>query len=229
MTEVTSNEVFSFLDSKGRDCFSLTPSNEGFLFQINKDIEYVDGVKFDACDILGGCRCQAFTMCEPSTECDCFTPYHCEDHDGLFRCFKPKACDAKPASASVLITFNKACVPTSLNSPPSCQESFEGLLAASLSTCVRGCRFDGSVRVLDDTRIVMDVRSANDVDDIIDCVNFQYVGAYDCFAVSAQEVAMTTSTSTTSTTTSTFTTSEFDTSVPTTSTFETSTASIFLD
>jgi len=205
LTETTYETVEQELNDMDLDCFTLKPSNSGFLFQLDGNDTYTAGVKFDHCNEFGGCRCQNFRECDDSEECDCFTPYLCEDNDERYRCFDFESCEYSAARSAVVVEFNKPCVPTIFNSAPGCETPFEQDLGASLATCVRDCRFDDNILVVEDTRIYIGVRLAGDVDEIIDCINNQYVGVNDCFAVNAWELGGTTTTSTTSTTTSTTT------------------------
>eukprot|EP00055_Hartaetosiga_balthica_P016929 m.109810 g.109810 ORF g.109810 m.109810 type:complete len:304 (+) comp9210_c2_seq2:219-1130(+) len=176
-------------------CFQMAPNNTGYFFQLGGDVAYTDGVQFASCDDFGGCRCQNFDQCTidaNTEECTCFTPYSCEDQQGLFRCFELLPCEHTTTTYQVQINFNKPCVPTSTSTEdPMCSDKFLSILSISASSCLKSCQVN-DVFVLSEESIIVEVRNAWDASVIQNCIDNQFVGAYDCFAVSTGPLSTTT-------------------------------------
>eukprot|EP00056_Hartaetosiga_gracilis_P021024 m.22423 g.22423 ORF g.22423 m.22423 type:complete len:242 (+) comp8838_c0_seq1:189-914(+) len=202
LAEIEGASILAELDG----CFRMSPNNTGYFFQLGGDIQYTAGVQFAECNEFGGCRCQNFEECPSSIvaeECTCFTPYQCEDGEGLFRCFELLPCENTAMTFSVQIQFNKPCVPTSTSTEdPVCDEKFLNIMQESAASCLKSCQVNDAW-VLDEQNIVVEVRNAWDASRIQECINNQFVGAYDCFAVDSFPFSPTTTEQPTTTTTTT--------------------------
>eukprot|EP00049_Salpingoeca_infusionum_P015333 m.297126 g.297126 ORF g.297126 m.297126 type:complete len:303 (-) comp15858_c6_seq17:5608-6516(-) len=190
LEEINGADVILSLLQAERECFKMVPSNDGFFFHLG-DSTYGEGVEFKHCDQPGGCTCQSFGPCHMAAsgdQCSCFKPYACADTEGLYRCFRPKSCNARTLLTEVEFTFNQ---PIMFEDDPlvgTCQDTFVRELLQSLGQCVPMCKFgDESEAVLsaDGTTMTIPVRGDADLAAIQECVDTQYVGAFEYFVLFA--------------------------------------------